>query len=653
MNMNINEKEIEQASRKIDLSGFKMQDELNPKIWDKDQKMKPEVKKTLLKIADDYFESLDLPGVDIEDVTMTGSLANYNWSKYSDVDLHIVIDYDDLPMERDLVQDFLKSKSSNWNKEHDVKIYGYDVELYVQDINEPHHSTGVYSILNNEWNIEPEKKKISFSDKSVKDKANRLMDRVEEIYDEMDDVENEETVKRVDKLTEKIKKMRQSGLESGGEFSVENIVFKVLRRNGMLDRLYDIKTVAYDKSVTLESNQLTKLTESMLGDELGWIKDIKPIEIGNVFHTRTDFTPNDLNAEVTFEIYDISPDGKWVRFTHHKGSMYKGTYIDIDKINSETIRRGWDKMGYNGANSIESKQVAKNVETGFWKKVGVPGYLDKHPEKKGEIIKLGSNKLTESMSEEDPLEWMKEINPTPIDREGGSFGDHGAEYDIVMDYFNKQRVQQEGEWRYSIDSLSGSIEWWSENHEIIFWATPFWNGDNILPIDYQGDMGDYDTVTNIDLPKFNYKEELINWLENEYPQIVHKEIVEFIGDMGPLPESVNERLMDKIKKFKPKEEIEKARVSFKKFREAMKQEGRETKEAWGIISKAIKEKRKLTGEEEKKVKTQMGDLFKTTGLTIATFLPGGTLYLLLTRVPRFKKYLLPSAFSDNSNEFKQ
>jgi len=287
MNMNINEKEIEQASRKIDLSGFKMQDELNPKIWDKDQKMKPEVKKTLLKIADDYFESLDLPGVDIEDVTMTGSLANYNWSKYSDVDLHIVIDYDDLPMERDLVQDFLKSKSSNWNKEHDVKIYGYDVELYVQDINEPHHSTGVYSILNNEWNIEPEKKKISFSDKSVKDKANRLMDRVEEIYDEMDDVENEETVKRVDKLTEKIKKMRQSGLESGGEFSVENIVFKVLRRNGMLDRLYDIKTVAYDKSVTLESNQLTKLTESMLGDELGWIKDSEfNFNIGDVFVTK-------------------------------------------------------------------------------------------------------------------------------------------------------------------------------------------------------------------------------------------------------------------------------------------------------------------------------------------------------------------------------
>ena len=133
MNMELNEKKIEPSNKSIDLSGFKMQDELNPKIWDKEQKMKSEVRKTLLKIADDYFESLGLDGVDIEDVTMTGSLTNYNWSKYSDVDLHIVVDYNEIPVDEDLVADFLKSKSSNWNKEHDVKIYGYDVELYVQD----------------------------------------------------------------------------------------------------------------------------------------------------------------------------------------------------------------------------------------------------------------------------------------------------------------------------------------------------------------------------------------------------------------------------------------------------------------------------------------------------------------------------------------
>ena len=131
---------------------------LNPKIWDGDN-MKPEVRKTLLKIADDYFEGLELGDeVDILDVTMTGSLANYNWSKYSDVDLHILVDYDDIPVDEDLVLDFLKTKSGTWNNEHDIKIYGYDVEIYVQDVDEEHTSTGVYSVLNDEWNLKPSKK---------------------------------------------------------------------------------------------------------------------------------------------------------------------------------------------------------------------------------------------------------------------------------------------------------------------------------------------------------------------------------------------------------------------------------------------------------------------------------------------------------------
>jgi hypothetical protein len=402
MNMNLNEKEVTKTNRKIDLSGFQMKDELNPKIWDKDQKMKPEVKKTLLKIADDYFESLEIPGVDIEDVTMTGSLANYNWSKYSDVDLHIVVDYEDIPVDKDLVQDFLKSKSSNWNKEHDITIYGYDIEIYVQDINEIHHSTGVYSILNNEWKIKPEKKKITVNDKSVRDKANMLMDRIEDLYDELIDGDYNVAIKGVDKLTEKIKKMRQSGLESGGEFSNENMVFKVLRRNGMMDRLYDIKTVAYDKEMTLESIQ-------------------------------------------------------------------------------------------------ESKKI---------------------------------DALLESI-EDSPFKWIKDTNPTPIISNNDDYNSH---YKIVLDYFNQNPILHYGGWKYAIDSHTGSVEWWKDGeNDFIFWATPFWDGGSSLPIDYQADMGDYDTVNNIDLPEFHYKEELIEWLQITYPQIVHEEIKKYTG---PLAESV-------------------------------------------------------------------------------------------------------------------
>ena len=221
-------KKIKRSNKTIDFSGFKMRDELNPKIWE-DEKMDPEVKARLLKIADDYFEGLDLPGVDIEDITMTGSLANYNWSKYSDIDLHIVIDYKDLPMDEELVQDYLKSKSDFWNDEHNIKVYGFDVEIYVQDMNQEHYSTGVYSVLNNEWVIKPEKKKISLNSKIVKDKANKVMDMIDDLYDIMVDTDDYEKVHELaDKVKDKIKKMRQCGLDKGGEWSVENIVFKLL-----------------------------------------------------------------------------------------------------------------------------------------------------------------------------------------------------------------------------------------------------------------------------------------------------------------------------------------------------------------------------------------------------------------------------------------
>lgn len=247
-------KKITKSDRTIDLTGFKMQDHLNPKIWGDNQKLRPEIKKNLLKIADDYFEGLELEGVDIDDITFTGSLANYNWSQYSDVDLHILIDYKEVPVDENLVQDFLKTKSTSWNNNHDIKIYGYDVELYVQDISEEHVSTGVYSILYDKWLTQPSRKKITVDNINVKLKSNRIMDSIDDLYDEMKDEKNYDTVvKKADKIKDKIKKMRQAGLDEVGEFSVENMVFKVLRRNGMLERLSDIKTVAYDKQVSLPS----------------------------------------------------------------------------------------------------------------------------------------------------------------------------------------------------------------------------------------------------------------------------------------------------------------------------------------------------------------------------------------------------------------
>jgi len=267
--------QIKKSDKTIDLSGFIIKDNLNPKIWEDDKTLKPEVRKRLLKIANDYFEGLKLPYVDIIDVTFTGSLANYNWSKYSDVDLHIVIDYGEIDMEEELKEDFLSLHKSEWNDKHNIKVYGYEVEIYVQNEGEPHHSTGIYSVLNNEWDIEPQYENFKIDKEGVKRKANVLMNMIEDVYDGMGG-DKEATIEKVDKLKDKISKMRSCGLEEGGEFSIENMAFKVLRRNGMMERLNDIKVASYDEMMTLEQKKSLKENELL---DFDWYEERTDLEM--------------------------------------------------------------------------------------------------------------------------------------------------------------------------------------------------------------------------------------------------------------------------------------------------------------------------------------------------------------------------------------
>jgi predicted nucleotidyltransferase len=235
----------------IDLSSFKVKDNLNPKIFDKDKHMYKDVRSNLLMIADDFFETLDIGWVDIDDVILTGSLANYNWSKFSDVDIHILLHFEEVDENVDLVREYFISKKSLWNDKHNITIKGYDVELYVQDTNESHVSSGVYSVLWDGWVIEPEKGSKKIDAKKVEQKVNSIVDSIIHIHGMYEDGKYDKTIRSIQTLKEKIKKMRQSGLDRDGEYSFENIAFKVLRRLEYLDKLSDIETLAYDKSLTL------------------------------------------------------------------------------------------------------------------------------------------------------------------------------------------------------------------------------------------------------------------------------------------------------------------------------------------------------------------------------------------------------------------
>tara|TARA_R110000824_G_scaffold323001_1_gene509935 strand:+ start:1020 stop:1811 length:792 start_codon:yes stop_codon:yes gene_type:complete len=235
----------------IDLSSFKVKDKLNPKIFNKDKHMYKDVRSNLLMIADDFFETLDIGWVDIDDVILTGSLANYNWSKFSDVDIHILLHFDEVDENVDLVREYFMSKKALWNDKHNITIKGYDVELYVQDTNESHVSSGVYSVLWNGWVIEPEKGSKKIDAKKVEQKVNSIVDSIIHVHGMYEDGEYDKTIRSIQTLKEKIKKMRQAGLDRDGEYSFENISFKVLRRLEYLDKLSAIETLAYDKSLTL------------------------------------------------------------------------------------------------------------------------------------------------------------------------------------------------------------------------------------------------------------------------------------------------------------------------------------------------------------------------------------------------------------------
>tara|TARA_R110000744_G_scaffold152231_4_gene266199 strand:- start:13809 stop:14750 length:942 start_codon:yes stop_codon:yes gene_type:complete len=241
-------------SKNYDLSSFIVKKELNPKFWSNNNELDPEIREKLLEIAVEFFNSLEVEGIQLDDITLTGSLSNYNWSEFSDVDLHILVDFDSLNIDIDTLKDYFRAKQTVWNKKHDIMIRGHEVEIYVQDTNEPHAATAVYSILNDDWDIEPSQVDPKIDFKSINAKANFLMAEIDKACEMYCDKEYQKTIVYVEKMREKLKKFRKAGLDTGGEFSVENLSFKVLRRNGYLKKLSDLATKAFDKAMSMDGN---------------------------------------------------------------------------------------------------------------------------------------------------------------------------------------------------------------------------------------------------------------------------------------------------------------------------------------------------------------------------------------------------------------
>lgn len=244
----------EVSPEEVDVKPMEPKPTLNPKFW-VNGKLNSKVRLRLLDIADEFVKTLNVSWVKPKDIVFTGSLANYNWTKYSDVDVHVIIPYKEVYKDATFVKDFFDMKKREWSDNHeDLKIYGFPVEMYVEDEEDPASSNGVYSLETNKWVKEPSPfgKKEGFNKELVRAKSADLMTKIDslsEMVEKEDDTHKlEKLMDKSDRLMRKLHAMRKKSLENGGEMSNGNIIYKVIRASGYLDKLWDAASKAYDKA---------------------------------------------------------------------------------------------------------------------------------------------------------------------------------------------------------------------------------------------------------------------------------------------------------------------------------------------------------------------------------------------------------------------
>lgn len=242
------------------LNSFKLKDTLNPEIWDnadsddlKQIKLKKDIRVGLLNIAKDFIDSFKMESIEIEDIYFVGSLANYNWSNFSDIDLHVVLDKSKISADEDIVTELFDAKKEVYNSTHDIKIKGYDVELYPQGIDEKLDSKGVYSVLFNTWVSSPSKDDVTLDKNTILKKVKEFNKTINKLIDLED---SDEKIEKIRLFKDKLRKYRKSGLQDGGEMSNENLVFKYLRRSGIIQKLNNAKIKTHNTLLSVENVEL-------------------------------------------------------------------------------------------------------------------------------------------------------------------------------------------------------------------------------------------------------------------------------------------------------------------------------------------------------------------------------------------------------------
>lgn len=223
---------------------FQIHDKLNPKLWDSAQQLKPEVKKKIVEIVD-YFESqLQVP-LNIVDIQLCGSNASFNYTEQSDLDVHIIANFEVVTNETEILQTVYDLEKTRFNKDYDISVHGVEIELYVQDIRSGINSNGIYSVLDNKWIKEP--KPITRATKHSTDKE------VQKWKAHIARVLKAGNYEDIINCINTLYLIRHNSLNvDGNEFGKANQIFKDVRNLGLLDKLKLAAKKAKSKELTLE-----------------------------------------------------------------------------------------------------------------------------------------------------------------------------------------------------------------------------------------------------------------------------------------------------------------------------------------------------------------------------------------------------------------
>ncbi len=242
-------------------SKLKPRDSLFQGVWIGNT-INPDVSERLIEIADSILETMDLD-VKVKDIILTGSIAGYNWHEFSDIDLHIILDFSEIDDNFDLVKRMLDQSRINWNKVHNIYISDKEVELYFQDEKETHESNGIWSLLQDEWLAEPVRLEMNVDLDGVEKKAEAFARSIEHVEELISDGKHKEANDYASKLKKRIARMRKAGLAEEGIYSPENLAFKMLRNANWLGRLSNSKIDSYDKMMSLRLNEADKTIEEI------------------------------------------------------------------------------------------------------------------------------------------------------------------------------------------------------------------------------------------------------------------------------------------------------------------------------------------------------------------------------------------------------